>query len=133
MHETGLSIIVPVYNVERYIRACLDSILSQSYCAYELILIDDGSSDRSGAICDEYAHRDNIRVFHTENRGVSHARNIGIEKATGEYLYFVDGDDLLADTEVLQNMMTAAKSRPAASFVSDNKMLLPADYPKQRC
>lgn len=87
MCGVNLSIIVPVYNVENYIEPCLDSIVSQRYRDYELLLIDDGSTDRSGIICDEYAKTDNVRVFHTENRGVSHARNVGINNASGKYIY----------------------------------------------
>lgn len=89
-----LSIIVPVYNVEKYLHRCLDSVLSQSFCDYELILVNDGSSDQSGKICDEYAARDErIRVFHKPNGGVSSARNVGLEHAKGEWIYFVDADD----------------------------------------
>lgn len=110
MREVELSIIVPVYNVENYIEACLDSIVSQSYRDYELLLIDDGSTDRSGIICDEYAKLDNVRVFHTENRGVSHARNVGITNAAGKYLYFIDSDDMLADRKSLQLMMALAET-----------------------
>lgn len=89
-----VSIIIPVYNVEKYLRPCLDSILAQTYANIEIILIDDGSKDSSGAICDEYAVKDNrIRVVHKENGGVSKARNVGIDCAQGEYLSFIDGDD----------------------------------------
>ncbi len=90
-----ISIIVPVYNVEFYIRRCIQSILSQSYTDIELILIDDCSTDASGQICDEFAEKD-VRVsvvHHPQNYGVSKARNTGIEKAVGEYLMFVDSDD----------------------------------------
>ena len=91
-----LSIIVPVYNVSNYLRGCIDSILSQSYPDFECILVDDGSTDESGLICDEYAARDSrIRVFHKENGGVSSARNLGLENAEGEWVYFVDSDDEL--------------------------------------
>lgn len=101
-----ISIIVPVYNVEHYIHQCVDSILNQSYSDFELILVDDGSSDKSGDICDEYALKDKrIRVLHQENAGVSAARNKGIEHAIGEWVVFVDSDDFvtndyLADFEV---------------------------------
>ena len=93
-----LSIIIPVYNTEEYLRPCLDSILSQSFADYEVLLIDDGSSDESGRICDEYAQKDSrILVFHKENGGVSSARNRGIDNARGEYIVFVDSDDLVTD------------------------------------
>lgn len=92
-----LSIIVPVYKVEKYLPRCLDSILAQTYKNLEVLLIDDGSPDNSGAICDEYASRDNrIRVFHKENNGVSSARNLGLKEAKGEYIGFVDSDDFIA-------------------------------------
>ncbi len=89
-----VSIIVPVYNVEKYLRPCLDSILVQTYANIEIILVDDGSKDNSGVICDEYVAKDSrIHVLHKENGGVSKARNAGIDRAQGEYLSFIDGDD----------------------------------------
>lgn len=92
-----ISIIVPVYNVEKYLRRCIDSILAQTFTDFELLLIDDGSKDYSGAICDEYAEKDNrIRVFHKENGGVSSARNMGIDNAKGDRFSFVDADERVA-------------------------------------
>jgi len=94
MKTPKISIIVPVYNVEKWLRRCIDSILAQTYTDFELLLIDDGSLDSSGKICDEYAAKDErIAVFHKENGGVSTARNLGIEKARGEWIYFCDSDD----------------------------------------
>ena len=94
MMRRFLSIIVPVYNVSNYLCNCLDSIISQSYSDFECILVDDGSTDGSGSICDEYAEKDSrIRVFHKENGGVSSARNLGLDNALGEWVYFVDSDD----------------------------------------
>lgn len=94
-----ISVIVPVYNVEPYLRQCIDSILAQTYTDFELILIDDGSTDNCGAVCDEYAAKDDrIRVFHQENAGVSAARNTGITAARGEYIAFVDSDDWVVPT-----------------------------------
>ena len=91
-----LSIIIPVYNTEKYLPYCLDSILSQDFTDFEVLLIDDGSSDRSGFICDEYAWKDNrFRVFHKENGGVSSARNAGLDNTKGEWVFFMDSDDLL--------------------------------------
>lgn len=92
-----ISIIVPVYNVEKYLRHCIDSILNQSFTDFELLLIDDGSKDRSGVICDEYAAKDSrIRVFHKENGGVSSARNLGLDNTSGEWVAFVDADDSIS-------------------------------------
>ena len=89
-----ISIIVPVYNVEPYLRKCLDSILAQTYRDLEILVVDDGSTDGSGAICDEYTGQDErIKVFHTENRGLSCARNLGLDEAQGEWIGFVDSDD----------------------------------------
>ena len=91
-----ISVIVPVYNTEKYLHRCIDSILSQSFTDFELLLIDDGSKDGSGAICDEYAAKDNrVRVFHKENGGVSSARNLGLDNANGEWVSFVDADDYI--------------------------------------
>lgn len=101
-----LSIIVPIYNVEQYLRKCVDSLLAQDYSDYEIILVDDGSTDNSGAICDEYALKSqesrvksqecpSIKVIHRKNGGLSAARNSGIEVARGKYIMFVDSDDYL--------------------------------------
>lgn len=88
------SIIVPVYNIEKYIEECIDNVLCQSFQNYELILVDDGSTDSSGKICDDYAKKsDRIVVIHKENGGLSAARNSGIEASTGDYIIFLDGDD----------------------------------------
>lgn len=101
MNSVQVSIIVPVYNVKRYLTECLDSILSQTYNNYELILIDDGSTDGSEAICDEFAEKDSrIIVIHKENGGIAEARNLGISKAKGEYICFVDSDDIVATTYI---------------------------------
>ena len=88
-----LSIIVPVFNAERYIRQCIESILNQSYLNYELILIDDGSTDSSGLICDEYLNRENVIVIHKKNAGHISARKDGVKYAKGKYIGFVDADD----------------------------------------
>lgn len=91
-----ISIIVPIYNTERYLPRCIDSLLGQSFQDFEVLLIDDGSRDRSGEICDEYTIKDKrVRAFHQENQGVSVARNVGIENALGEWIYFPDSDDVL--------------------------------------
>ncbi len=90
------SIIVPVYKAEKYIHSCIESILTQQCKDFELLLIDDGSPDKSGEICDNYARADKrIRVFHQQNKGVSAARNTGLDNVTGQYVLFVDADDML--------------------------------------
>ena len=95
--ETAISVIVPVYRVEKYLPACIDSILNQTFTDFELILVDDGSPDRCPEICDEVARRDaRVRVIHQANAGLSAARNAGIEIAHGEWLGFVDSDDYIA-------------------------------------
>lgn len=92
------SIITPVYNAEKYIGKCIESVLSQTLPDFELLLVDDGSPDNSGRICDEYAAKDTrIKVFHKENGGVSSARNCGLDNATGNYVIFLDADDWLTD------------------------------------
>ena len=96
MKQPKISIIIPVYNAEKYLRQCLDSILNQSFRDFEVLLIDDGSKDGSGEICDEYAEKDKrIRVWHQENQGVSGARNVGLKNAQGEWIYFPDADDIV--------------------------------------
>lgn len=96
-----VSMIVPVYQVEKYIGQCIESVLNQTFQDFELILIDDGSKDDSGRICDFYAAKDErIRVIHTENRGAASARNTGLDLASGRYITFLDGDDYLADNMI---------------------------------
>ena len=91
-----ISVIVPIYQTERYLPRCIDSILAQSFRDFELLLIDDGSKDNSGAICDRYARQDSrVRVFHKENGGVSDTRNFGLDHAKGDYIAFVDSDDYI--------------------------------------
>lgn len=102
-----VSIVIPVYNVEGYLQSCVDSILSQSYRNFELILVNDGSKDSSPAICDEYAKMDSrVVVIHKENEGPSRTRNRGIEEAKGDYLMFVDSDDILVEG-TLEKMINA--------------------------
>lgn len=109
MRSFTFSIIVPVYNSESFIKVCLDSILEQTYPDFELLLIDDGSTDRSGEICDEYAGKDSrIRVFHEKNEGVSASRNKGLEMASGWYVNFVDSDDWVSP-DYLQSYVDARK------------------------
>lgn len=103
-----ISIIVPVYNVEKYLRRCIGSIRQQTYAHWELILVNDGSKDRSGEICDEYARSDRrIKVLHQTNGGVVNARNAGIKAASGKYLAFVDSDDYIAP-RMYEELVSAA-------------------------
>ena len=100
-----VSIIVPVYNAEKYLNRCIDSILSQTMPDFELLLIDDGSKDESGCICDEYAEEDaRVKVFHKPNGGVSSARNLGIDYAKGKYIIFIDSDDYWLSPDCLESL-----------------------------
>ncbi len=111
--DTLISVIVPVYKVEAYLNRCVDSILGQTYKNLEVILVDDGSPDGSGAICDAYAEKDaRVRVIHKENGGLSSARNAGIDIAKGEYLAFVDSDDWI-EPETYKTMLELAKKHNA--------------------
>ena len=93
------SIIIPCYNIEKYISKTLESVFNQTFKDFEIILINDGSKDNTGEILDDYSKKyKRIKVVHKENEGVSEARNIGIRNATGEYIYFLDGDDLIENT-----------------------------------
>lgn len=104
-----VSVIVPVYNTERYLRKCIDSIVNQTYRDLEIILVDDGSTDNSGEICDEYSAKDSrVKVFHIENSGPSKARNTGIKSMTGNYVMFVDSDDWI-DDDTVEKVMSAFK------------------------
>ena len=105
MEKFILSVIIPVYNVEKYLRKCVDSVLAQDIADMEVILIDDGSPDNSGAICDEYAEKDTrVKVIHKENGGISTARNAGLDIARGKYITFVDSDDYLLPNTFIPNL-----------------------------
>jgi glycosyltransferase involved in cell wall biosynthesis len=111
--KPNISIIVPIYNVEPYLRRCVDSLLGQTYADFELILVDDGSPDNCGAICDEYAAMDaRVRVIHKPNGGLSDARNAGMEIAQGKYIAFVDSDDWAAP-DYLERMLEAMQKTGA--------------------
>lgn len=108
--QTKLSIIVPVYNVERYLAECLDSILNQTLTDFELILVNDGSTDSSGRICDEYVQKDDrIKVIHISNGGAANARNTGLEQANGELIGFVDSDDWI-EPDMFRSLCEKAES-----------------------
>ncbi len=111
-----ISVVVPIYNVEKYLNRCIDSILSQEYENIEIILVNDGSTDNSGKICDDYIKKDSrIKVIHKENGGLSDARNFGMEKAMGEYIAFIDSDDYIRKDYIstLYNMCITNKAEIA--------------------
>jgi Glycosyltransferases involved in cell wall biogenesis len=111
-----ISVIVPVYNVENYLKACVDSILASTFTDFELILVDDGSTDSSGRICDEYASRDaRVIVNHQGKKGISKARNSGIELSSSDLIAFVDADDVIAPS-MLQQLLDALESCPDCDF-----------------
>lgn len=119
MNNPAISVIVPIYNVEKYIRRCIDSILSQTFTNFELLLIDDGSNDKSGEICDEYALHDNrIRVFHKENNGVGSARQLGVNEAKGDFSIHVDGDDWI-ETNMLEEMLNKIEQSASDILITD--------------
>ena len=114
-----VSVIVPIYNVEKYLRRCVDSILSQSYQNLEVWLVDDGSPDGCPAICDEYARKDNrVKIIHKKNGGLSDARNVAIDVASGEYICFVDSDDYVASTYVETLYALIDKYQTKASIIN---------------
>lgn len=118
MKDVKISVIMPVYKVEKFIRKCLDSLLAQTLTEWELIAVDDGSSDKSGEICDEYAEKDSrITVIHKENGGAPSARNAAIPLACGEYIYFMDSDDW-AEPNMFEEMYKLAKENNAQLVVS---------------
>ena len=119
--NSKISIIVPVYNSEKYIGRCLDSILWQTYAELEVIIVDDGSCDRSGEICDEYARKDDrVKVWHTENAGVSVARNYALKKVTGDYVMFVDSDDWI-DSTMCEEMLLVALQKDSDMLITNAK------------
>ena len=111
MKQPKISIIVPVYNAEKFLHQCLDSILNQSFQGFELLLIDDGSKDRSGIICDEYAAKDSrIRVWHQVNGGPGYTRNMGLDRAIGEHICFIDSDDYWEEGLLAHYMAKSSKA-----------------------
>ena len=120
VHNPAFSLIVPVYNVEKVLSRCLESIANQSFDDFECIMIDDGSTDQSGAICDDFAKRDErFRVIHSENRGVSAARNLGLANAAGDYICFVDSDDWIQPNYLREFHTSPADFAMAAFLVYD--------------
>lgn len=128
-----VSIVVPIYNVESYLRECLDSLLAQTYPYIEILLIDDGSTDGSSSICDEYSLKySQVKVFHKENGGVSSARNLGIENAEGDYIVFVDSDDKIHKEMIDIYMKTASKNEVLVCKVSEGFSLFQDSIPEER-
>lgn len=130
----GVSFIVPIYNVEQYLDKCINSLLNQTYQSFEIILIDDGSPDRCGEICDSYAQKDNrIRVLHKSNEGLSAARNNGIEMAKGEWVCFIDSDDYLEDTHIeslLKNTSSKCYDIIIGNYTLHDQTINKAYHPK---
>lgn len=124
MNKVFFSVIVPLYNVSKYLQECIDSIISQNFEDFEIILINDGSTDNSGEICETYAEKhSNIKYYSKENGGLSLARNFGIDKADGDYLLFIDSDDFLTDPDFLAKIFTLIKNN-TCDFV----IYLPEEY-----
>lgn len=124
MNNPLVSVVVPVYKAESYLEKCIGSIIDQSYTNLEIILINDGSPDNCGVICESFANRDSrIRYFHQKNSGVSIARNVGIKNAFGDYIIFVDSDDMLT-SDAIKNLMQAALSFPEADIIKGNHYAL---------
>ena len=118
MTNPKISIIMPVYNVEDYIGKCIDSVLAQTLKEFEFLIVDDGSKDKSGQICDEYAAKDSrIQVIHKENGGAPSARNTAMEIAKGKYMYFMDADDW-AEKTMLEKLYNTAEENQAQLVVT---------------
>ena len=116
-NQALISIIIPVYNVEEYLCECVDSVLGQTYHNFEIILVDDGSTDSSGRICDEYAEKDSrISVIHQENGGLSVARNAGFDSSNSKYVYFLDSDDYIAKNTLSTLLKIAEKDKSDIVF-----------------
>lgn len=129
MNYPKISVIVPIYNTEKYLHRCIDSILVQSFTDFELLLIDDGSKDDSGTICDRYIKQDSwVKVIHKTNTGVSDTRNVGLDKAVGEYALFVDRDDWIAP-DMLEVLYSAAILE-SADIVSCDFTMIGKDWEK---
>jgi len=116
-----ISIIIPVYNAELYIEQCLNSIYNQTYTNYEIILVDDGSTDQSPKICDSLSQKNNqTRVIHKKNGGAADSRNVGLSEAKGEYVIFVDSDDFWSERHCLEKLIAAINTYPKSDFIGFN-------------
>lgn len=126
------SIIIPVYNIERFLEECVDSVLEQDFNDYQIILVDDGSTDKSGTICDSYAETyEQITVIHKENSGLSKARNTGLLEATGDYIIFLDGDDYWQFSDSLSNINRIIDSEESDIVLFFMAKLYPGDVLKR--
>lgn len=122
------TVIVPIYNSEKTLERCIDSILSQSFIDFELILVDDGSTDQSGLICDSYANRDSrIVVIHTENAGISSARNKGLESFKGEWVTFADSDDEYTKDAFKSIAVSISKAQSSCQLIIENVIMVPTE------
>ena len=110
--ESLISVIIPVYNVEKYLRQCLDSVVRQTYRNLEILIVDDGSTDGSGSICDEHKIDGRVQVYHTDNRGLSAARNYALDRAHGDYIAFIDSDDWM-ELNALESVLFTAQTTGA--------------------
>lgn len=116
-----VSFILPIYNVEKYLSECVESILAQTYSDFEILLVDDGSPDNCPALCDEWARKDNrIKALHKPNGGLSDARNFGLEHAQGDYVVFVDSDDFWVNNDCLEQLMNIVDAHPDCDFIGFN-------------
>lgn len=136
MQAELVSVIIPVYKVEQYLDRCVESVLQQSYTNLEILLVDDGSPDRCGMMCDQWAEKDHrIRVIHKENGGLSDARNAGLDAATGEYIFFVDSDDYIA-ADMVQKLYDALITNYAdmsiCNFLQVDEAGVPLDEEENR-
>lgn len=123
-----ISVVVPVYNVEPYLQECIKSVLNQENAKFELILVDDGSTDGSGNICDKYALLDKrVKVYHKENGGLPSARNYGIDKANGEYIIFLDSDDYWFDKKTLFHLVSVAEKNKVDTVRGEYKEFIDGD------
>ena len=132
LNMAKISVIIPIYNAEVYLENCLESIKNQSFTDYEVLLIDDGSTDNSGKICDVFATKDfRFQVIHKSNGGVSSARNIGIEQAKGEWICFMDSDDTV-EKDYLQHLYQGANQQNDILVVQGFKTILPQKQSRVR-
>lgn len=126
-----ISVIIPVYNVEQYVESCLNSVINQSYFNLEIILVDDGSTDRSGGICDQYALKDSrIKVLHEENAGLGEARNRGVRISSGDYICFVDSDDWIEEDYCKELVKAAERTNSDIAICGYNECFKDAKTPR---